>query len=392
MKRLYLFPNFYPYSTWRECFLEDEIEYLAKEFDEVYLVPYFYDEFVRRYPANCILIPANVSFPEKNRISFNRKSFIPFLKDLLQCEVLRSPDKIKRLLLDYFHLNSMLNNKKIKDILENLTSQDVLYFYWGHKFNAFAVLPNCKAKIVSRFHGWGDLWEDDYDGYLPFRRQIMANLDAAVTISKKGYSFLRNKYPYAKTFFYPLGSNDYGLCNDSNLSNDSIQILSCSSIYPLKRVDLIFRSLLELNDLKITWTHIGDGEGYKKIEKQIEDVEHPNLVVNFLGGMPHNEVMMYLKNHKFDLFVNLSTMEGVPVSIMEAISFDIPVVATDVGGTSDVVSPDCGILVSPNPSEIEVANSIRKVLQSRYSPRLFWEGHYSSDKNYGEFAHFISEL
>ena len=86
MKRLYLFPYFYPYSTFRECFLEDEIKYLAQEFDEIYLVPYFYDEPVRDYPKNCKITPSDVSYPEKRRLSFNRKTFVPFLKDLFKPE------------------------------------------------------------------------------------------------------------------------------------------------------------------------------------------------------------------------------------------------------------------------------------------------------------------
>ena len=391
MKRLYLLPFFYPYSTFRECFLEDEIKYLAKEFDEIYLVPYFHDEPVREYPKNCKLIPSNIAFPETRRFSFNRKPIPYFFKELFRSEVLSSPKKIKRLLSQCFHLNYMLNSKKIKDIFSSLTSQDVLYFYWGNGYNSLAVLPNCKAKVVSRFHGWGDLWEEEYDGYIPFRRHILGNLDAVITISKKGYDFLKTKYPFAKTCLFPLGSNDYGLCLDNSKSN-SIRILSCSMVYPLKRVDLIFRSLLQLEDMNIKWTHIGGGADLEKVRQMIDNTNHPNVEITLLGEMLHDKVMNYMKNNRFDLFINLSTIEGVPVSIMEAISFDIPVVATNVGGTSDVVSAECGVLLSPNPSEIEVANSIRIVLQGHYSPRLFWENHYSADKNYGDFAKFISEL
>jgi len=391
MKRLYLFPYFYPYSTFRECFLEDEIKYLAKEFDEIFLVPYYYDNIIREYPKNCQLVPSDVSYPDKRRFSFNRKTLVSFLKELFRSEVLSSPRKIKRLLSQYFRLNYMLNSEKIKDVFSSLTSEDVLYFYWGNGYNSLAVLPDCKAKMVSRFHGWGDLWEDEYDGYLPFRKQIMANLDAVVTISKKGFDFLKTKYPYAKVSFSPLGSDDYGLCLDNSESN-SIRILSCSMVYPLKRVDLIFHSLLKLEDLKIKWTHIGGGDDLEKIKQMTDTISHPNVEINFLGEMLHDKVMKYLKNNRFDVFINLSTIEGVPVSIMEAISFDIPVVATDVGGTSDVVPSECGVLVSSNPSEIEVANAIRNVLKGHFTPRSFWESHYSIDNNYGEFAKFISEL
>ena len=39
-----------------------------------------------------------------------------------------------------------------------------------------------------------------------------------------------------------------------------------------------------------------------------------------------------------DLFLTVSANEGIPVSIMEAQSFGIPVIATDVGGISEIVN------------------------------------------------------
>ena len=149
MKRLFLFPYFFPYSTFRECFLEDEIKYLAKEFDEIYLVPYFYEEPVREYPKICKLIPSNIAFPEKRRFSFNRKTFVPFLKELFRIEVLLSPRKIKRLLSECLHLNYVLNSKKIKNILNGLTSQDVLYFYWGYGYNSLLPINLCVLRPLS---------------------------------------------------------------------------------------------------------------------------------------------------------------------------------------------------------------------------------------------------
>lgn len=390
MKRLFLFTNFYPYS-YIENFLEDEINYLARGFEEVFLVPCFFENTVRHYPDNCKLVPSTDPYPYKRKISFNRKTFFPFLKELFSFQVVKDRKKIRRLISVFFQANYMLNSKRIKSILSNLTSNDVLYFYWGVGPNIIAAFNSSNAKMVSRFHGQWDLWEDEYDGYLPFRRTIISRLNAVVAISTKGRDYLRMKYPYAKAYLYPLGSNDYGLCID-NTQTTSIRILSCSEVYLLKRVDLIFRSLLEIKDQSIIWTHIGDGVDMEKIKKMSNTIAHPNLEITFLGRLPHNEVMDYLKEHRFDVFVNLSTLEGVPVSIMEAISFDIPVVATDVGGTSDVVPPECGVLVSANPSEKEVADSIRKVINGRYSPRRFWEEHYSADRNYGNFAQFLYEL
>ena len=390
MKRLYLFTSFFPYS-YQESFLEDEIEYLSMEFEEVYVIPYCYDDNIRVMPANCKLIPSEKVYKRKRRMLFHHKTFFPFGRDLFSNNVFLSKVKFRVWLKAYGHINNMLNSKRIRSILLSVSSNDVVYFYWGKGDNTLAPFIEGGAKKVSRFHGQWDLWEEEYENYAPLRKEIMRNLDAVIGISKIGCKYLQKRYPFAKIHFFPLGSKDYGLCKDHTVS-DSIKVLSCSTVYPLKRVDLIFRSLRKMNDLAVEWTHIGGGDGLDELKQMVEEQSRPHMQVKLLGRMNHEDVLNYIGNNKYDLFINLSTLEGVPVSIMEAISFDIPVVATNVGGTSDVVTPECGLLVSPNPSEEEVANGIREVLKGNYSPRKYWENNYSSNVNYKKFACFLKNL
>ena len=79
--------------------------------------------------------------------------------------------------------------------------------------------------------------------------------------------------------------------------------------------------------------------------------------------MIENVVQMLLL---FDVFLLTSVAEGTPVVILEAISIEIPVVATDVGGVSEqVINGETGILVPPkNPEAISRA-VIRLALRAR---------------------------
>jgi glycosyltransferase involved in cell wall biosynthesis len=79
----------------------------------------------------------------------------------------------------------------------------------------------------------------------------------------------------------------------------------------------------------------------------------------------HDAVRDFYLTQPVDVFVNASTTEGVPVSIMEAMSFGVPVVATDVGGTGELVNSRNGALLVPNPTPAEIADAILRTVHDR---------------------------
>lgn len=150
---------------------------------------------------------------------------------------------------------------------------------------------------------------------------------------------------------------------------------------------LIYEALQSISDMQIQWTHIGDGIQFQDLKtKTINSRE--NIKINLLGRISNLEVIKYFQDKQVDGFINMSKFEGLPVSIMEAISFDVPVIATDVGGTSEIVNSQTGILLSNDPSVYEIACSIRKLKYSEYKPRVFWKIHFNAEKNTKKFIHY----
>ena len=103
---------------------------------------------------------------------------------------------------------------------------------------------------------------------------------------------------------------------------------------------------------------------------------------------------MYYKNNNISLFINLSDSEGLPVSIMEAMSFGIPCVATDVGGTSEIVIDGYnGYLVSPKDDNESIMKKIHNIIdlqpshyqEIRSNAHRTWDLSFNADKNYKEF-------
>lgn len=114
-----------------------------------------------------------------------------------------------------------------------------------------------------------------------------------------------------------------------------------------------------LVDFPIKWVHIGDGDLYDELALLIKQ---NNLQDKFilLGKMDSREIIDYYTNNTFDVFVNTSSTEGVPISIMEAFATSIPVIATDVGGTSEIVNNEVGELIESDITPSLLAASLTR--------------------------------
>lgn len=393
MKKLYLFTVKYPFSNYAECFIEDEIKYLSKAFDHIEIIPLQSETAnIKPLPANCHTIQPvfrnKLYFLFKGLFNWRvfRKMFPLLFKHGTLTDNVHRSDWVKA----YTTATNLLNSKELECIERNLQPSDVCYFYWGKWSNLLACFWKGKCHLVSRFHGEGDLWEECHKGYVPLRKEVIDALDAAVFISSKGEKYFQNRYPNCRTKFFPLGSNDINFAVP--VQNNSVKVLSCSTVSALKRVTLIYQSLLEIQNLEIEWTHIGDGAEFEKLNGMVSENKSQNVKVTLLGRMQHDDVLDYYSKHGFDVFINLSTNEGVPVSIMEAICCNIPVVATNVGGNSEIVTSETGRLVSANPTLQEVAEAVTAVSKGQYAPREFWDNHYNAEKNYTAFAQFLTNL
>ena len=81
--------------------------------------------------------------------------------------------------------------------------------------------------------------------------------------------------------------------------------------------------------------------------------------VLLLGKIP--DALRYLR--AFDIYVCSSVKEGLPYSIIEAMSAGLPIVATNVGGIPELLANDCGILVEPKNSDA-IFMGIEKIISS----------------------------
>lgn len=346
---LFLITSSFPYYP-GEQFLEAEIVILAQHFNSIYLIPLNCDNSImpRVLPSNVVVLEDVCFFKSRNKYNlFSRLTGVYKCLDAIKNEIR------KRKTIFFSHPKLVLKLLKIASvsgqivpILESLILRHhptIVYSYWltTGSLASYLAVHNLKKEIplISRCHRY-DLYEESHKpAYCPFQHFLLSKIDFVLPISEQGRKYLIQKYPSIdpnklKTFRLGVFS---GFA--SEMSKDSIlHMVSCSNMVPVKRIHLIIEAL-ENMDFTVFWTHIGDGPLREELQEKAKRLSSKNkkITVNFLGQKTNKEVLDFYKMNPVDLFINVSESEGIPVSIMEAASRGIPVIATDVGGASELV-------------------------------------------------------
>ena len=391
---LFLFTANFPFGK-SEAFIENEIDILSKKFDKIFIFPLINQGEKRYIPNNVDVVFIKDDYKRKVVL----KSDFRFIISVFLKEIFRKPCFKNNLKKNYSYLLRMISKSYQLNhwILKHNYTNVVYYSYWLDDWaTILSVLKHKKIipDFVSRAHGF-DLY--DYrikSKKIKYRKFQLENVKNVFTVSKDGEAYLKQKFPkFSKKVMHNyLGTKDYGLSLFK--PNKTLKVLTISNLYPLKRVNLLIESLRDVN-INVEWTHFGDGEQFDEINHKANGLAK-NIKCYFKGNKSNQFLMEYIKNHHFDVFINLSKFEGLPVSIIEAISFGIPVFATDAGGTREIVNSSTGILF-PNDFNVQTLSfSIDTFFDSKYAQenvriqvRKFWLKNFSAEKNY---ENFIVEL
>ncbi len=315
-----------------------------------------------------------------------------------------------RILL-YYSASTAIDSNRIIRLLKNngvSTEDKVLFYSYRLDSGALSLIKARKcyknAKCIARAHGQ-DLYEyrHKYD-YIPFRRKILTGLDSLYCISEDGKKYVeRYQYDHCNVEVSRLGTKDCGI-EKVSLSDDSNHmslIVSCSRISREKRIGKIIDALALINE-PIHWVHIGDGKAYEGLKKYAHEKLDAKTNVSFdmVGNMKNSDVSRFYETHYVACFVNVSSVEGIPVSIMEACSFGIPIVATNVGGTGEIVKDKYNGFLLPADFEDELlASTISSVINDktdmcrmRQNARKEWEDNFNEERNYKLFSDSIELL
>lgn len=393
-KTLVLLTQKFPFESGEE-FLAIELKTLEQAFDQIIIIPTAVRDFSQPRSIGKNTLVRIIRNPETAQqiVTALLSKFFQTLF-LIGCELRKSKWNLKHLKYYFYHIPYALYLKS-KISKELKTAGDyVLYSYWMDT-NAFAAAllrkETPEMKLVVRSHG-GDLYNERWEsGSIAFRETVYEAAESLVFISEHGKSYASTHYPKysSKMKLFRLGVEDYGSSPTTNFPN-IFQIVSCSSLIPLKRVKLIAEVLNQCS-APICWTHFGgEKTAVDALQKSLPNLRNKFEIV-WKGKVKNEQVHSFYAAHHVDLLINLSSSEGIPVSIMEAISFGIPVFANAVGGIPEIVQEKTGVLILDGLSIKQIAALLDQFLKAgatrnevfRNGVRFFWSQHYSAVQNHG---------
>lgn len=146
------------------------------------------------------------------------------------------------------------------------------------------------------------------------------------------------------------------------LPQERIRNLFCAArLSPEKGLEFLIQAVKLLIDQGHELNLRLAGDGPKK-EELVRLAKELNLSdrVHFLGFLSEDAIISELQAS--DLFVLPSFVEGLPVSAMEALAIGVPVIATNIAGTGELVEDGkTGLLVRPSDSSA-LADAIKKMI------------------------------
>lgn len=206
-----------------------------------------------------------------------------------------------------------------------------------------------KKKIIYTVHGFDSI-RLAYRYFLPLERIMQSQCKAIVGVCKYDQQHMLAEGIHHNVHYIYNGINELSTEIIPAIKvNDSYKktILCIARISKQKRFDTFISVAKLLNDYAFLW--IGNQE-------EINDLPEN---VFCLGNIPNAGIY----NKIADLFILPSNYEGLPIVILEAMSVGLPVVASNVGGISEIVIDNLNGFTVENSPEL-FAEKIEYILEN----------------------------
>lgn len=247
------------------------------------------------------------------------------------------------------HLKTKIKEANITHLFAYLSSDNALA--------ALAAYNNKNCKVFGGVRSSQLPWHKYM--VLKFLHRTLQNATIFNNYSGRDY-FLNNGFIAKKSFVIPNCTDFEERHNPNRLTNGRVQVLSVGRFVPAKDYPTAIKAIKHILDNglqgKIKYTIIGFGEQETEIRNLINDhglANHIEIIIN------PNNLKDYYKNA--DIYLCSSDFEGLSNSIMEALSFHLPVVATQVGDNPHLVKHNHNGFLTAKGNPEAISNALQQL-------------------------------
>ena len=267
-------------------------------------------------------------------------------------------------------VRGLMFKKNAKRALENLLEKEDIDISHGHYLfpaGAAAVEVGNKHNIKTYVTAHGSDMFELYKSQPLIRstiRDVLKNADGVFAVSNAlmheivatGVVGIADKI---KLSWNSVDIDKFSPKNDSSFKEeysllDKPIVMFVGNLIKRKNVD----SLLEAKKATKSDYYlvvVGDGPLYKKLTKKVEEENIPDVI--FTGSRTDVEKII----PSCDVLVLPSFSESFGLVLIEALACGKPVIGSDVGGITEIINDDVGLLVDPN-NVTSIANAIDKMI------------------------------
>lgn len=167
--------------------------------------------------------------------------------------------------------------------------------------------------------------------------------------------------------------------NSLNIKDDEFVIVTVAEFIKRKNYETMLKTVAELKSRgdKVRYLICGRGKDEELIKQQIKDLGIEDCV-NLLGYRKDvNRIMM-----ASDLFLIASYHEGLTLSVIEAMSFGLPCVVSDVRGNRDLIVEGKGGFTAETEDNVSFADKIEQILKDKELKQAMAEFNKEESKKY----------
>jgi glycosyltransferase involved in cell wall biosynthesis len=228
---------------------------------------------------------------------------------------------------------------------------DCIHVHWMSTPATMAFIISSISKIpcIATAHRW-----DIYCGNAPVvKTQCFSSVRMISAQGKRDFLSLLPTELHHKVHLVHMGIDVPEVVGDKSPAYGEFHVAVVASLNVQKGHAYVLQALKLLksdgySDVKLHF--MGSGKEETSLKNQAVQLGIEQKVV-FYGHIPHAELLEKYALRAFDCVllasyeVNGEAYEGIPVSLLEAMAYEIPVIGTDSGGISELVTGGSGILI-----------------------------------------------